>query len=617
MSERSLLRFLTCGSVDDGKSTLIGRLLYDAQLLLDDEWHSLQNDSRQSIATGDGLDFALLMDGLEAEREQKITIDVAYRYFSTNARSFIVADAPGHEQYTRNMATGASTSDLALLLIDARKGIQAQSRRHTLICSLFGIRHVVLAVNKIDLVDYSQRRFNAIVDEYLAFTSQLFFKSVLAIPVSARFGDNVASMSAKTTWYEGPTILQQLETVDVESDLKSKPFRFPVQFVNRPNPDFRGYSGTVAGGSVRCGDPVIVSRSGLTSRVSRIVSAKGDLSEAHAGYAVSLTLTDEIDIARGDLLTHPGETPSVADQFCANVLWTDTEPMLPGRSYVMRIGSQWTPASISLIKHKIDVHDLRPIAARKLALNEICVCNLSTTSPVAFDPFETNRDTGSFILVDRFSNETCAAGMIMFALRRAINVHREPLAVDKLVRGELKRQRPRVLWFTGLPASGKSTLARLVEQRLTDAGYHAYMLDGDNLRQGLNRDLGFTDADRVENIRRAGEVAKILADAGLIVLCAFISPFRAERAAIRELFAVNEFIEIFVNTPLDACERRDPKGLYAKARAGLIPNFTGINSPYEPPDDPEILLSTVESGPEAGADQVIAYLDAGGYLRAP
>jgi bifunctional enzyme CysN/CysC len=617
MSERSLLRFLTCGSVDDGKSTLIGRLLYDAQLLLDDEWLSLQNDSRQSVATGNGLDFALLMDGLEAEREQKITIDVAYRYFSTNSRSFIVADTPGHEQYTRNMATGASTSDLALLLVDARKGIQAQSRRHTLISWLFGIRHVVLAVNKIDLVDYSQRRFNVIVDEYMAFISQLYFKSVLAIPVCARFGDNIASMSAKMTWYEGPTILQQLETVDVESDLKSKPFRFPVQFVNRPNPDFRGYSGTLASGSVRCGDPVTIARSGLTSRVSRIVSAKGDLSEAYAGHAVSLTLADEIDVARGDLLTHAGETPFVADQFCANVLWTDTEPMLPGRSYLMRIGCQWTPASISLIKHKIDVHDLRPIAARKLALNEICVCNLFTTNPVAFDQFDTNRDTGSFILVDRFSNQTCAAGTITFALRRAINIHREPLAVDKVVRGALKRQRPCVVWFTGLPASGKSTLARLVEQRLTDAGYHAYMLDGDNLRQGLNRDLGFTDADRVENIRRAGEVAKILAEAGLIVLCAFISPFRAERAAIRELLGADEFIEIFVNTPLDACERRDPKGLYAKARAGIIPNFTGINSPYEPPDAPEIILSTMDSGPQAGADQVIAYLEDGRYLQAP
>jgi bifunctional enzyme CysN/CysC len=617
MSGRTLLHFLTCGSVDDGKSTLIGRLLCDAQLLLDDEWLSLQSDSRQSVATGNGLDFALLMDGLEAEREQKITIDVAYRYFSTNRRSFVVADAPGHEQYTRNMATGASTSDLALLLVDARKGIQVQSRRHSLISSLFGIRHVVLAVNKMDLVDYSQSRFNEIVDEYMAFASQLSFKSVLAIPICARFGDNIASMSAEMTWYEGPTILEQLENVDVESDLKSKPFRFTVQFVNRPNPSFRGYAGTLASGSVRCDDPVTVTRSGVTSRVSRIVSAKGDLSEASAGQAVCLTLADEIDVARGDLLTHPGETPFVADQFCAHVLWTDTESMFPGRSYLMRIGCQWTPASISSIKHKIDVHDLKPIAARKLALNEICVCNLFTTSPVAFDQFETNRDTGSFILVDRFSNQTCAAGMITFPLRRAINVHREPLAVDKTVRGGLKHQRPCVLWFTGLPASGKSTLARLVEQHLIDAGYHAYMLDGDNLRQGLNRDLGFTDADRVENIRRAGEVAKILADAGLIVLCAFISPFRAERAAIREFLGVDEFIEIFVNTPLDACERRDPKGLYAKARAGLIPNFTGINSPYEPPDAPEIIVSTVDSEPQAGADQVIAYLDAGGYLQAP
>jgi bifunctional enzyme CysN/CysC len=616
VSGSNLLHFLTCGSVDDGKSTLIGRLLCDAHLLLEDEWLSLQTDSRRSRATDDGLDFALLMDGLEVEREQKITIDVAYRYFSTKRRSFVVADAPGHEQYTRNMATGASTSDLALLLVDARKGIQAQSRRHSLISSLFGIRHVVLAVNKIDLVDYSQSRFNDIVHEYMAFASQLSFKSIVAIPVCALFGDNIASPSAKMSWYGGPTILELLETVDVESEVKSKPFRFPVQFVNRPNPDFRGYSGTLASGYVRCGDAVTVARSSATSRVSRIVSAKGDLSQASAGQAVCLTLADEIDVARGDVLTHPGETPFVADQFCANVLWTDTEPMFPGRSYLMRIGYQWTPASISSIKHKIDIHDLRPIAARKLALNEICVCNLFTASPVAFDQFEANRDTGSFILVDRFSNQTCAAGMITFPLRRAMNVHSEPLAVDKMVRGGLKHQRPCVLWFTGLPASGKSTLARLVEQRLTNVGYHAYMLDGDNLRQGLNRDLGFTDADRVENIRRAGEVAKILADAGLIVLCAFISPFRAERAAIRELLGVDEFIEIFVNTPLDVCERRDPKGLYAKARAGLIPNFTGINSPYEAPDTPEVVVSTVDSGPEAGADQVIAYLHAGGYLRA-
>jgi bifunctional enzyme CysN/CysC len=615
MSDRNLLRFLTCGSVDDGKSTLIGRLLYDAHLILDDQLAALHKDSRRYGTTGEDPDFALLMDGLEAEREQSITIDVAYRYFSTDKRSFIVADTPGHEQYTRNMATGASTSNLAVILVDARKGVQLQSRRHTAISSLFGIRHVVLAVNKIDLVDYSQVEFNRIARDYRAFASQLSFKSIVAIPTSARFGDNVVSASANTRWYGGPTILQHLETVDVESDLLSKPFRFPVQLVNRPNPDFRGYAGMVASGRVHCGDAVVVGRSGVTSRISRIVTANGDLDTAQAGDAVIVTLADDIDVARGDLLTHPSERPQVADQFAAHILWMDAGPMLPGRSYVMRIGSQWTLASISLIKHKLDIHDLKPLAARKLTLNELGFCNLSTASPVAFDAFEDNRETGSFILVDRYSNQTCAAGMIVFALRRAANVHREPLSVDKSTRASLKHQRPCVLWFTGLPASGKSTIARLVEQRLTAAGHHTYMLDGDNLRHGLNRDLGFMDVDRVENIRRAGEVAKLLVDAGLIVLCAFISPFRAERRAVREALGEDEFIEVFVNTPIEVCERRDPKGLYAKARAGIIPNFTGIDSPYETPDAPEITVLTTQSTPQPLADEVIAFLDASGYLQ--
>jgi bifunctional enzyme CysN/CysC len=615
MSSRNLLRFLTCGSVDDGKSTLIGRLLYDAQLILDDQLAALHRDSRQHGTTGKDLDFALLMDGLEAEREQSITIDVAYRYFSTDKRSFIVADTPGHEQYTRNMATGASTSDLAVILVDARKGIQVQSRRHTAISSRFGIRHAVLAVNKIDLIDYSQAEFNRIVQDYERFAAQLSFKSVIAIPVSARFGDNIVSLSGNTRWYRGPTILEHLETVDVEADLQLKPFRFPVQLVSRPNPDFRGYAGTVASGRVRCGDPVLVARSGVTSRISRIVTANGDLPEAQAGDAVTVTLVDEIDVARGDVLTHPSERPQVADQFAANILWMDAGPMLPGRSYLMRIGSQWTPASISLIKHKLDFDDLKPLAARKLALNEFGFCNLSTADPVAFDAFDDNRETGSFILVDRYSNQTCAAGMIAFALRRAANIRHEPLSVDKSARAALKHQRPCVLWFTGLPAAGKSTIARFVEQRLAAAGHHTYMLDGDNLRRGLNRDLGFTDVDRVENIRRAGEVAKLLVDAGLIVLCAFISPFRAERRAIRETLAEGEFIEVFVNTPIEVCERRDPKGLYAKARAGIIANFTGIDSPYETPDAPEISLLTTQFSPQQLADKMIAFLEASGYLQ--
>jgi bifunctional enzyme CysN/CysC len=614
MANRNLLRFLTCGSVDDGKSTLIGRLLCDAQLVLEDRLAALQKDSRQYGTTGNEPDFALLMDGLEAEREQSITIDVAYRFFSTDKRSFIVADAPGHEQYTRNMATAASTSDLAVILVDARRGIQVQTRRHTAISSLFGIRHVVLAVNKIDLINYSQAEFNRIAEEYRAFAAKLSFKSITAIPISARFGDNVASVSANTRWYRGPTILQYLESVDVDADLQSKPFRFSVQLVTRPNLDFRGYAGTISSGRIHLNDSVVVARSGVTSRIARIVTADGDLDEAQVGDAVTLTLADEIDLARGDLLTHPTERSYVADQFAANVLWMDAEPMLPGRSYVLRIGSQWTPASVSLIKYKLD-QDLKPLAARKLVLNELGFCNLSTATPIAFDAFDENRETGSFILVDRYSNQTCAAGMIAFALRRAANIHREPLAVDKSVRASLKHQRPCVLWFTGLPASGKSTIGRIVEERLTAAGHHTYMLDGDNLRHGINRDLGFTDVDRVENIRRAGEVAKILVDAGLIVLCAFISPFRAERRAIREALGKGEFIEIFVNTPIEECERRDPKGLYAKARAGIIPNFTGIGSPYETPDAPEITLLTTQSDPQLLADKVIAFLDTAGYMQ--
>jgi bifunctional enzyme CysN/CysC len=614
MANRNLLRFLTCGSVDDGKSTLIGRLLCDAQLVLEDRLAALQKDSRQYGTTGNEPDFALLMDGLEAEREQSITIDVAYRFFSTDKRSFIVADAPGHEQYTRNMATAASTSDLAVILVDARRGIQVQTRRHTAISSLFGIRHVVLAVNKIDLINYSQAEFNRIAEEYRAFAAKLSFKSITEIPISARFGDNVASVSPNTRWYRGPTILHYLESVDVDADLQSKPFRFSVQLVTRPNLDFRGYAGTISSGRIHLNDSVVVARSGVTSRIARIVTADGDLDEAQVGDAVTLTLADEIDLARGDLLTHPTERSHVADQFAANVLWMDAEPMLPGRSYVLRIGSQWTPASVSLIKYKLD-QDLKPLAARKLVLNELGFCNLSTATPIAFDAFDENRETGSFILVDRYSNQTCAAGMIAFALRRAANIHREPLAVDKSVRASLKHQRPCVLWFTGLPASGKSTIGRIVEERLTAAGHHTYMLDGDNLRHGINRDLGFTDVDRVENIRRAGEVAKILVDAGLIVLCAFISPFRAERRAIREALGKGEFIEIFVNTPIEECERRDPKGLYAKARAGIIPNFTGIGSPYETPDAPEITLLTTQSDPQLLADKVIAFLDTAGYMQ--
>jgi bifunctional enzyme CysN/CysC len=612
--DKGLLRFLTCGSVDDGKSTLIGRLLYDTKLIYEDQLSALQADSRKFGTTGDDVDFALLMDGLEAEREQSITIDVAYRYFATELRSFIVADTPGHEQYTRNMATGASNSDLAVILVDARKGISLQTRRHTAICALLGIGHVVLAVNKIDLAGYDRDTFERIADDYRKFASQLAFSSIVPIPISARFGDNVTTRSGNTSWYCGLTLLDHLETADVGNNRAARPFRFVVQWVNRPDLDFRGFAGTLASGRIRRGDAVVVAGSGTTSAVARIVTADGDLDEAVGGDAVTLTLADEIDLARGDLLARPTERPDVADQFAAHVLWMGNEPLLPGRSYLMRIGARWVPTTVSTIKHRLDVNHLKPLAARTLALNEIGFCNLSTAMPVAFDAYKDNRKTGAFILVDRYNDQTVAAGMISFALRRAMNIHPERLAIDKVRRAQLKNQRPCIVWFTGLPASGKSTIARLVEGELYSAGYHTYMLDGDNLRHGLNRDLGFTAADRVENIRRAGEVAKLVMDAGLIVLCAFISPFRAERRLVRELVQADEFIEVFVDTPIEECMRRDPKGLYAKARSGTIKNFTGVDSPYEPPLEPDIVARTIDEPADRIAKRVIERLRASGHL---
>jgi bifunctional enzyme CysN/CysC len=614
VGDRDLLRLLTCGSVDDGKSTLIGRLLYDTGRILDDQLRALEQDSKAFGATGEAIDFALLLDGLEAEREQKITIDVGYRYFATEKRSFIIADTPGHEQFTRNMATGASNSDLAIILVDARKGVVPQTRRHATICSLLGIKHAVLAVNKMDLLEFDQGVFEDILAEFTAFASGLAFKSVVAIPMSARFGDNVVAASLATPWYGGPTLLQFLETIEIGADQAARPFRFPVQWVNRPNPDFRGFSGTVASGRVRRGDRIVVAGSGASSAVARIVTFDGDLESAEAGDTVTLTLTEEIDVARGDLISPPDERPQVADQFAAHVLWMDAEPLLPGRSYWMRIGTHWVTATVSMIKHKLDIERLDHLAARVLALNEIGFCNLSTGVPVAFDPYAENRETGAFILVDRYNNRTVGAGMIAFTLRRATNIHRERLAVDKEARARAKHQRPCILWFTGLPASGKSTIARLVEARLHAAGAHTYMLDGDNLRHGLTRDLGFTEVDRVENIRRIGEVAKLFVDAGLIALCAFISPFRADRQTVRELVGDAEFIEIFVDTPLDECMRRDPKGLYAKARSGAIQNFTGVDSPYEPPVQPEVVLMTLQDSAEQLADRVVAHLRAGGYI---
>ncbi|HEU4548263.1 MAG TPA: sulfate adenylyltransferase subunit CysN [Rhizomicrobium sp.] len=611
---KSLLRFLTCGSVDDGKSTLIGRLLYDTKLLFEDTLASLEKDSRKFGTTGEDIDFALLVDGLEAEREQGITIDVAYRFFATDKRKFIVADTPGHEQYTRNMATGASNSELAVILIDARKGVLTQTRRHAYICSLLGIRHIVLAVNKIDLVDYSQSVFDQIVADFTAFAGKLGFASQVAIPLSARYGANVMEKSDRTSWYVGPALLDHLETVDVDTALADRPFRLAVQWVNRPNLDFRGFSGTVAGGRIRPGDAIGVAKSGKTSTVARIVTMDGDRAEAVAGDAVTLTLTDEVDISRGDILGATDARPEVSDQFAAHMLWMSDEEMLPGRQYLLKLGTATVPASVSELKHKIDVNSLEHLAGKTLALNEVGFCNFALAQPLAFDPYRENRDTGGFILIDRFSNATVAAGMIEFGLRRATNVHWQALDVNKSARAAMKGQRPVVLWFTGLSGSGKSTIANLVEKKLAAEGRHTYLLDGDNVRHGLNKDIGFTDADRVENIRRVGEVAKLFVDAGLIVLTAFISPFRSERRMTRGMMGEGEFLEIFIDTPIAECMKRDPKGLYEKARAGAIKNFTGIDSPYETPERAEITIRTVEAPPEVHAQAIVDHLRANGYI---
>ena len=612
--KKSLLRFLTCGSVDDGKSTLIGRLLYDSKLLFEDHLATLEKDSKKHGTTGGDMDFALLVDGLEAEREQGITIDVAYRFFATDKRKFIVADTPGHEQYTRNMATGASNSELAVILVDARKGVLVQTRRHAYIASLLGIRHIVLAVNKIDLVGYAKDTFDAIVREFELFAERLGFLSIVSIPISARFGDNVIARSASTPWYGGSTLLDHLETVDVDTASTARPFRFPVQWVNRPNLDFRGFSGTVASGRIAQGDAIAVAKSGRTSTVKRIVTMDGDLPEASTGAAVTLVLADEVDISRGDVLCAPAARPDVTDQFAAHLLWMAEEELLPGRQYLLKLATTTVPVQITSLRHKIDVNTLDQHAAKTLQLNEVGYGNFSTSQPIAVDPYRDSRDMGGFILIDRFTNATVGAGMIDFGLRRATNVHWQALDVDKKARAGQKGQKPAVLWFTGLSGSGKSTIANLVERALFAEGRHTYLLDGDNVRHGLNRDLGFTDADRVENIRRVGEAARLFVDAGLIVLTAFISPFRSERRMARELVGAGEFIEVFVDTPIEVCMQRDPKGLYQKAKAGTIKNFTGIDSPYEAPEQAELHIETVTGDAAAHAAAIVAYLRERGFL---
>jgi bifunctional enzyme CysN/CysC len=608
-ADSSLLRFITCGSVDDGKSTLIGRLLYDAKLILEDQLAALEADSRRIGTQGQNIDFALLVDGLAAEREQGITIDVAYRYFATDRRKFIVADTPGHEQYTRNMVTGASTADLAVILLDARKGVLTQTRRHSYLAHLIGIENLVLAVNKMDLVGYAQPVYDAIVADYRAFAASIGIKNFLPIPLSGLCGDNIAAVSANTPWYAGPCLMAHLETVEIDiTAAQRRPFRMPVQWVNRPNLDFRGFAGLISDGQIRPGDAVRLLPSGRTSTVSRIVTWGADLEVAVAGQSVTLTLADEVDCSRGDVLSIADDPPEVADQFEATVVWMADEELLPGRPYWLKLGTQWVTATIHSPKYQVNVNTMEHLAAKTLGLNAIGVTTLSTDKPLVFQPYEESRDLGGFVLIDKISNATVAAGMLHFALRRAHNVHWQALDIDRDAHARLKHQQPRLLWFTGLSGSGKSSIANLVQKKLYALGKHSFLLDGDNIRHGLNKDLGFTDADRVENIRRIGEVAKLMTDAGLIVMTAFISPFRAERRMVRGMSPPGEFIEIYVETPLEVAEQRDVKGLYKKARAGELKHFTGIDSPYEPPEHPEIRVDTVQTTADQAADEIVAYV---------
>ena len=606
---KSLLRFITCGSVDDGKSTLIGRLLYDSKMIFEDQLAALESDSKRVGTQGGEIDFALLVDGLAAEREQGITIDVAYRFFATEKRKFIVADTPGHEQYTRNMVTGASTADLAVILIDARKGVLTQTRRHSYLAHLIGIRHIVLAVNKMDLVGYDQGVFDRIVADYAAFADSIGIAAFTAIPLSGFKGDNIAGASDHTPWYAGPALIEHLESVELDSEAAAaRPFRLPVQWVNRPDLDFRGFAGLIASGTVRPGDPVRVLPSGKTSNVARIVTMDGDLQQAGAGQSVTITLTDEIDCSRGDVIAAADAPPQVADQFRTTIVWMDGEALLPGRAYWLKTGAGTVSATVQSPRHAIDVNTLAELSVKTLQLNDIGVADVFTDRGIAFEPYADNRDLGGFILIDKITNATVAAGMIDYCLRRSQNVHWQSIDITREAHAAQKNQSPRVLWFTGLSGSGKSTIANLVEKKLHALGKHSFLLDGDNIRHGLNRDLGFTDADRVENVRRVGEVAKLMADAGLIVLTAFISPFRAERDLARSMLPEGEFVEVFVDTPLAVAEARDVKGLYAKARAGTLANFTGIDSPYEPPVRPDIHVDTTRETPEAAAERIVEHV---------
>ncbi|AYJ85297.1 sulfate adenylyltransferase subunit CysN (plasmid) [Sphingomonas paeninsulae] len=606
---KTLLRFITCGSVDDGKSTLIGRLLYDSKMIFEDQLAALESDSKRIGTQGQNIDFALLVDGLAAEREQGITIDVAYRFFATEKRKFIVADTPGHEQYTRNMVTGASTADLAVILVDARKGLLTQTRRHSYLAHLIGIRNIVLAVNKMDLIDYDQARYDAIVEDYKAFAASIGIAAFTPIPISGFVGDNITSRSENTPWHFGPVLMDHLETVELDlTTARAERFRMPVQWVNRPNLDFRGFSGLIAAGTIRPGDTVRVLPSGRTSTVGRIVTKNGDLTSAVAGQSVTLTLNDEIDCSRGDVLSIADNPPEVADQFEATIVWMADEAMLPGRSYWLKLATQTVTASVHAPKYQVNVNTMEHLAAKTLELNAIGVVNLQTERPIIFESYDANRTLGGFILVDKMTNATVAAGMIHFALRRAQNVHWQALDVTRDKHASLKNQKPAVLWFTGLSGAGKSTIANLVEKKLVHMNRHTFLLDGDNIRHGLNRDLGFTDADRVENIRRVGEVAKLMTDAGLVVITAFISPFRAERQMVREMMGSGEFIEVHIDTPLADAEARDVKGLYKKARSGDLANFTGIDSPYEAPVRPEIRIDTTLLTAEQAADLIVEEL---------